>query len=142
MSIGWWLAIALVLVIIEVLTVDLVFLMLAIGTLAAALAGYLGGGFAVQVAALAVVSTALLFLVRPAIKRHLTAGGVETNALGLVGETGTLTRPIGQAPGLVRLPGGEWTARTPDDAPLAQGTTVRVVAIDGATALVVHEPTD
>src|SRR5690625_6863693 len=60
----WWLGAALVLGVVEMLTVDLLFLMLAGGAVAAALAGALGLPFVVQLLVAAVVAVLLLFGVR------------------------------------------------------------------------------
>ena len=143
----WWVGGALVLGVVETLTVDLTFLMFAGGALGGALTAALGGPFWLQVVVFALVSTLLLVLVRPWAKRHLasTTPEMRTNAEALVGrEAVTLTVVDGRG-GRVRLGGEEWSARldVPEperpgtqDAHLPTGTQVRVVAIDGAVAVV------
>lgn len=133
-----WLVAALVLGIVEVLTVDLVFIMLALAALVAALAAALGLGLAGQIVVFVLVSVALLLLVRPWAKDHLrrSTPDVRTNAQALVGlEAVALTRLSGQD-GRVRLAGETWSARSDDGAEIGAGTHVRVVSIDGATAVV------
>lgn len=134
----WWLVAALVLGIIEVLTVDLIFLMFAIAAVATALAAGLGMPLVGQVVVFALASLVLMFLVRPWAKAHLARStpDIRTNAQSLVGrEAVALTRLTGQD-GRVRLDGDTWSARTVDRAEVPAGTHVRVVSIDGATAVV------
>ena len=59
------------------------------------------------------------------------AGGA-TVAAGTVGEVRAPLAPLGS----VVAPGEEWTARTVDGQPLARGTSVRVVSVDGLTLTV------
>jgi membrane-bound serine protease (ClpP class) len=42
--------------------------------------------------------------------------------------------------GSVHIAGEEWTARSVDDRPIARGTAVKVVGVDGLTVLVEPEP--
>ncbi|WP_230297790.1 NfeD family protein [Actinomyces provencensis] len=134
----WWLAAGLVLGIVEVVTVDLIFLMLAISAVLAAGAAALGVPLVGQVAVFTVSAVVLLLLVRPWARRHLARAtpDIRTNAQSLIGrEAVALTRLTG-VEGRVRLAGETWSARTEDRAEVPAGTHVRVVRIDGATAVV------
>lgn len=134
----WWVAAAIVLGILEVLTVDLVFLMLALAALAAGVAVACGAGLAAGVGVFAVTAVLLLALVRPWAKRHLVRSvpDVATNAHALVGERAVVTERVDARDGRVQLGGETWSARTADDAVLETGAAVVVLAIDGATAVV------
>jgi membrane protein implicated in regulation of membrane protease activity len=138
MHVIWWLVAALVLGIVEVATVDLIFLMLAIAALVAALASGLGLGLVGQVVVFAAVAVVLLFLVRPWARRHLARStpDVRTNAQGLVGQEAVALSRLTGTDGRVRLVGETWSARTVDRAEVPAGTHVRVLSIDGATAVV------
>jgi len=57
-----------------------------------------------------------------------------------VGTTGVVRMPL-EPLGSIYAAGEEWSARTTDKQPLARGTHVRVVAIQGLTALVEPAPT-
>jgi membrane protein implicated in regulation of membrane protease activity len=57
----------------------------------------------------------------------------------LVGTAGVVQAPLAPL-GSVLLGGETWSARTPDDRPLERGARVRLVRIDGLTAIV--EPLD
>ena len=134
-----WLGIALVLAAVEVATVDFVFLMLAGGALAAAIASALGVGFAGQVVIAVVVAGLLLLLVRPLIKRRFLVAE-ESNRIGaasLVGRVAWVLQTVTETDGRVKLAGETWSARTPDGAAVCQpGQEVRVISIEGATAIV------
>ncbi len=137
-----WLLIAAGLALVEIFSLDLVFVMLAAGALAAAGGAAVGANLPIQLALFVAVAGLALFLVRPVAKRHLVQGpdlkhGVEA----LVGETAKVLERVGPDSGLIKLQGEEWTAR-PFDATqeIESGETVHVLKIQGATALVWKEP--
>jgi membrane protein implicated in regulation of membrane protease activity len=134
-----WLGLALVLAAIEAASVDFVFSMLAGGAAAAAIAAALGAPFALQVVIACVVAAALLAMVRPLAKRYFSVpeghGGIGTNAQ--VGRSAQVLETVTEHDGRVKLGGETWSARTvPDAAPCLPGQEVRVVSIEGATAIV------
>lgn len=135
----WWLWIlaALVCGIVEVMSVSFVFLMFAIGALAAGIASAFGANLTIQVIVFVVVSIALLALVRPFLKGRIdkTTNYVPSNTDGLIGKTAYVTEAVGERHGRVQFSGGEWSARTEGEE-LAVGTQVSVDRIDGATAVV------
>ena len=132
-----WILAALVCGIVEVMAVSFVFLMLAIGALAAGIAGALGASLAVQMIIFVVVAVALLFVVRPFLKGRVerSAPDVRTNADALIGRTGYVTEIVGERNGRIQFSGGEWSART-EGPSIPVGVEVRVERIDGATAVV------
>ena len=87
---------------------------------------------------------ALLFSVRPLIKRQFLDGEVDhqIGASGLVGRQARVLQSVTDSDGRIKLGGETWSAR------LAPGTTttvgpgeeVRVIAIHGATAIVSPVP--
>ena len=138
----FWIGGALLLVVIETVTADLTFLMIAGGALGGGLTSFLGGPLWAQVVVFACVSTLLLFAVRPWAKRRLaaTTPQMKTNVEALIGRSATTITAVDDGGGRVRLGGEEWSARL---APVVQGTTrleagasVIVTEIDGAVAVV------
>lgn len=142
---GWlaWLGVALALGAIEAATVDFVFLMLAGGALGGAAAAAFGVAFPVQVV-VAVASAALLLgLVRPWAKRRFSvrsAAASQIGAAGNVGRSAFVLETVTNTTGRVKLSGETWSARTTDQQDYQPGDEVRVVAIEGATAVVTHAP--
>jgi membrane protein implicated in regulation of membrane protease activity len=137
---GWvgWLLAAGVLGVAELLTLTLVLGMLALAALPAAAVAAFGGPLALQVVVFAVGGVATLAGVRPIARRHARGGpGLRTGAAALVGQSGTVVAPIGAVAGQVRVGGEVWTARAyAEDMAIPAGARVDVVAIEGATAVV------
>jgi membrane protein implicated in regulation of membrane protease activity len=133
-----WLALALVLGIIETTTLDLVFLMLAGGAAAGAIAALLGAPFLVAALVAIASSAALLGVVRPVAKRHLQQPlSMRTGAAALVGSKAVVLETVHAHGGLIKLAGETWTARPFDEhETIEAGKTVDVIEIKGATALV------
>ncbi|NCT89882.1 NfeD family protein [Cellulomonas sp. APG4] len=135
----WWLVAAIVLGVIEVLTLDLVLLMFAVGATAAIVANVAGASVTVQVLAFAATSLVMLVGLRPYLLRNLRRRTplVETNAAGLVGRAALTLSEVTARGGLVKLAGEEWSARTtPGAAAIPADVEARVLRIDGATAVV------
>jgi len=139
----FWVGLLLAFVIVEVITVDFTFLMLAGGCVGGLGAGLLRAPFWAQILIAGVFALLLLFVVRPAIKRSLGRGADQTptNVAALLGIGGTVTTPFVAGQGHVKLTNGEtWTARLSQatiERPVDTGERVVVTAIEGATAIVV-----
>lgn len=138
-----WLGLALVLAAVEAATVDLTFLMLSGGALAASLAAALGVNVPFQIVIGLVVASLLVAVVRPLVKRRFMSDenlhGIGTPSL--VGREARVLQTVTEWDGRVKLAGDTWSARTPDGARQCRpGEEVTVVAIEGATAIVTSEP--
>ena len=135
----WWAVAALLLAAAELLTVDLIFLMLAGGAAGGAVTALLGGGVPLQFGVFAIVSVLLLAVVRPVATRHLkSTPATRTGTAALVGTVGVVIEPVGtDSAGRIKLGGEIWSARSYDEhSQLPAGTSVYVIEIQGATALV------
>ncbi len=135
-----WTALAILLGVAELLSLDLVLLMLAVGAGAGILTALLGLPIAVQVLAAIGTSIAMLALVRPSMVKRMH-GGPEL-VMGhdaLVGKQGVVVSRVTADSGQVRIAGELWSARAYDETTvIEEGARVDVFQIDGATALV-HE---
>ncbi|HLS04517.1 MAG TPA: NfeD family protein [Actinomycetales bacterium] len=133
-----WLALALLFAVVEMLTLDLIFAMLAGGALFAMGSSLLGGNVWVQVVAFALASLLLLVLLRPwGLKMIFRKGPlIPTGADAHIGRPAVVVSEVTTLEGRVKLMGEVWTARTEENTVLAVGTAVTVVRIDGATAIV------
>ena len=132
-----WLGLAVVLAVVEMLSLDLVLLMFAVGALAAAAAAGLGAPIWITLPIFAIVSLLLLFLVRPSVVAKLHSGPtLQTGHANLVGATAVVVEPVDARQGRVQLRGELWSARTEHDTVLDTDAEVLVVRIDGATAVV------
>jgi membrane protein implicated in regulation of membrane protease activity len=138
-----WLVLILAFATIEVFTLEMTFLMLALGSVAGLLSGLFGIPWWAQFIIAAVVAVALMLVLRPPLLRALRRGGdpARSNVDALIGAEGTVVQTVGDAGGQVRLQNGEtWTARlspATEQVDVPVGGRVLVTGIDGATAVVV-----
>ncbi len=134
-----WLGVALVAGTVEVLTLDLIFLMIAGGAVAASVAAAFGAPLTVDLIVFAVTSGLLLLAARPPLLAYLRRNvpSSTTGAAALVGAEGEVLVAVSRDGGRVKLAGEVWSARSATGGlPLEVGSQVRVVRIDGATAVV------
>ena len=123
----------------EIVSLDLVLLMFAGGALGGMTLALVGGATVLQMVAFIAISGVLLALVRPIATKHLTQrtplqlDGVDS----LIGRTAKVTREIDSSSGRIRMGADEWSARTQHSGEsFAVGDTVRILQVDGATAVV------
>lgn len=133
-----WLVASLVLVGVELTTLDLLALMVAVGAAAGALSAAIGAPLAAQIVVAVIAAVAMLGVVRPVALRHLrTPLELRTGTERLVGSDAVVLERVDAHGGRVKLDGETWSAR----AYAAEGTAepgeiVNVIEIDGATAVV------
>lgn len=135
-----WLVAAMVLGGAEMLSLDLVLLMLAVGALGGMTADLLGLGLGVQVVVALATSVGLLALVRPGVVKKLHHGpDLVQGHDALVGAEGFAIAEISEQSGQAKLSGEVWTVRPYDPSVvIPSGAKVQVLEIRGATAYV-HE---
>lgn len=136
--IGWLVLIAVFLVI-EMLTLDFTFLMLALGGTVGLLTGLVGAPIWLQVIVAAFAAAVFILLIRPPLLKRLHRGEdpAKSNIDALIDLRGIALEDITQVSGQVRLSNGDtWTARSMSGYPLPAGSAVIVTQISGATALV------
>ena len=139
-----WLVIVLTAVVIELLTLEFTFLMIAAGALIGGLGtNLLGADWWVQVAVAAVVTALLLFTIRPVLLRTVAKNDplIPTNVDALAGMSGVVVAQFVDQGGTVKLRNGEtWTARTESQVGFVEGDQVSVVRVEGATVVVDQVP--
>ena len=135
-----WLVIVLTAVVIELLTLEFTFLMVAAGALIGGLGtNLLGADWWVQVAVAAVVTALLLFTIRPVLLRTVAKNDplIPTNVDALAGMPGVVVSDFVDQSGAVKLRNGEtWTARTETSTAFSDGDQVSVIRVEGATVVV------
>ncbi|GAA0987452.1 hypothetical protein ENKNEFLB_02460 [Nocardioides aquaticus] len=139
-----WLGLTVALGAAEMLSLDFVLVMLAVGAGGGLVVALAGGPVVLQVVIAAITAVGMLALVRPPVLRHLKSGPELSLGHGkLVGSRGTVTVAVtGLTAGRVRLGGEEWSAAPYDEhLTIAAGETVEVFEIRGATAYVHPVPT-
>ncbi|MCB0896251.1 MAG: NfeD family protein [Nocardioides sp.] len=134
-----WLGIAAVLGAAELVSLDLVLIMLAIGALAGAVTAAIGAAFVAQILVAGIASIAMLALVRPGLVAKLHQGPeLKLGPSKLLGQRAVVTQRItGLAVGQIKLAGETWSAAPYDEhVTIEPGATVEVFEIRGATAYV------
>ena len=133
-----WGVVFAVAVIAELATLQLVTIWFAAGALGAFVAASAGAGTMVQCIVCVAVSTLLLLVTRPILRKLRVQRIIPTNADAEVGKLAVVTEEINdeQDTGRVRIGGVNWRARTGSDEILAEGASVRVTRIEGTTAFV------
>jgi membrane protein implicated in regulation of membrane protease activity len=137
-----WFSIAVVLSIAEVLGGEFVLLMLGGGALITALVSLGVGLLWVQLVVFALASLALVFGLRPQLKRHfIRPAQIRSGIEALIGSKATVISTVDSAGGQVKIGGEVWSAVGVDGhRPLPPGTPVTVVEVRGATAVVIWGP--
>ena len=137
----YWLAIFVILLIIEIVTMGLTTIWFAGGALAAMAAGLIGFETGIQILVFLVVSVLLLVLTRPIAVKYFNEERQKTNAESLIGQQALVLEDIDtlQAAGLVEVRGQEWSAKT--DEPNGKIAKNKVVVIEGiqGVKLIVRE---
>jgi membrane protein implicated in regulation of membrane protease activity len=134
-----WLVLAVGLGVAEMLSLDLILLMVAVGALVGALAALASFPVILQVLLAAGGSAAMLSLVRPSLVAKLHNGPTLVSGHNkLVGQQGVVTEQLStQQPGRVKVGGEIWSAQPYDESlTIEPGQAVEIFAIRGATAYV------
>lgn len=133
-----WAAAMVLLGVAEMLSLDFVLIMLAVGAGAGAVSSLVSPSIWVDLAVAAVVAVGMLALVRPSLVKRLHSGPeLTTGHSALVGRKAVVLETVDEHAGRVKLAGEVWTARAFDpDIRIETGAQVEVYAIDGATVVV------
>ena len=133
-----WLALAGAFVVLEILTMSLIFASFALAALIGALAAALWTHSIAQWLGFALAAVLTLAILRPFARKYLFSKSTDTRTGfdALIGGVGVATSEISPAGGQVRFHGEIWSARSESDLILA-GAEVIVNDIDGAVAIVI-----
>ncbi|GAA1806393.1 NfeD family protein [Nesterenkonia flava] len=137
-----WLSLAFVLLVLEVLMLDLLFLMLAAGAIAAFTVSLAGGEAWLQVVIGSVTALLMLGAVRPLALKHLRKGPADqlTNIARMTGAEAEVLETVTAHSGLAEVDGDTWTARAAGEFRLEPGMTAVVQSVDGATVYLKPAP--
>lgn len=138
----FWLLIAIALTVVEALTVQLVAIWFALGSLAAIVPAMLRMPMWVQLLVFALIAGLSMACTRPFVKRFLNTRKERTNADRVVGETGIVLEEINNlaSTGRATVMGLDWTARSADGSTIPAGAYVVAQAIDGVKLVVLQAP--
>lgn len=137
-----WLALTFVLAVVESFVLDLMFLMLAVGALAAMTVSLAGGAAWMQVVIGSVTALLMLGAVRPIALKHLKKGPEDqlTNIDRMQGMEAHTIETVTDSSGLAEVDGDTWTARAAGDYRIEPGAAALVESVDGATVYLKPSP--
>ena len=133
-----WLAVFVLLIVIELATMGLTTIWFAGGAVAGFIASMLGANVVIQAVVFFVVSIVLLIFTRPFAVRYINSNKTKTNIDGFIGQEALVLEEINniRETGCARLEGKEWTARSVDDTVIPADTVVIVERIEGVKLIV------
>ncbi len=135
-----WLGLAIILVIIEGLTMGLTTIWFAMGALISMLLAFFHIPIPWQVLIFLVLSGVLLIFTRPVAIKKLKIGGVKTNSEGLIGESGVVTETIPKdEKGRAKVHGQNWSAASLTGDTIPEKTRIIIDKIEGVTLYVTPE---
>ena len=133
----FWLALAVVFIVVEVLTFSLTTIWFAGGAFIMIFLSFAPIPFRWQLLIFAIASFALLAFTRPFAVKKLKVKSVALNSDSLVGKKVRVTEKITELEkGAVKVNGVVWSARSKSGAPIESGSECVVTAIEGATLVV------
>ena len=134
-----WLAVMIILIVIEIITVGLTTIWFAGGAIVAMIVSALGGGTVLQISMFLAVSFVLVVFTRPIALKYITSKRVKTNYEGIIGKIVRITQDVDNinGTGCAVVNGQEWTVRAADDdRKLATGSLAKLVNISGVKLIV------
>ena len=134
-----WLALVIVLLIIEIVTVGLTSIWAAGGALVALILNILNVPLVGQIAAFLVVTIVLLWFTRPFAVRFINSHREKTNYEGIIGKTVRISERVSNIDqtGTAVVNGQEWTVRAEKEGEILEaGTLAKVVNISGVKLIV------
>ena len=134
----FWLIAMVIFMVAEGLTVTLVSIWFAVGSLAAIFVALFGGNVIVQVFVFLGVSVLLLACLRSLVRRYLNPHLIHTNVDSVVGCEGVVTSDVNNvaALGQVEINGLSWSARSTTGEALREGARIRVDKVEGVKVFV------
>ncbi len=132
-----WVAVTIICVVIEALTLALTTIWFGISAFVLIFLAFTPLPFVAQVFIFFVLSLVLLIFTRPFVKKKLSQKQVATNYERIIGQTAIVTKKITALDkGSIKINGMEWTAAVKEDIVLEKGSKCIIEEIAGVTAYV------
>lgn len=136
-----WLILFVVLIILELCTVNLTTIWFAFGALLAYIVSLFTDNVMIQTTVFLTVSVITLILTRPVVRKYLLTKPSRTNADMLIGKTGIVTKEITKTDiGEVKIDGKYWSAKA--NKKIKEGSKVEILAIEGVKLIVKEKEDD
>ena len=131
-----WFALIFVFLIIEAITLNLVTIWFAFGSICAYITSYFTENIIIQLIVFTVTTVISLILTKPFVEKLLKKGNKEsTNFDRIIGKIGIVTKTIKKHEcGRVKIDGKDWMAVSKEE--IKTGTEVEILKIEGAKIIV------
>jgi membrane protein implicated in regulation of membrane protease activity len=129
----YWIIVAILCVVIEIMTVGFAFMCFAIGAVAAALVTFCGSSFDMQLLTFGVVTLLSFFFIRPMmlkITQRKDKEKAKSNADALIGRRGIVDEEITELGGRVVIDGDNWKAVSENGERIPKGAAVEITEIN------------
>ena len=139
----FWLIVAGIFFIVEIITVGFFVFWFGVGALIAMIVSFFTDNILIQTASFIISSTALLFATRPFVNKFLNnKKSVNTNVYSIINKEGIVIEDINslEATGQVKVGGEVWSAYCKENITIPKGTTITVLKVKGVKLLV--KPTE
>ena len=132
-----WVAVTIICVVIESLTLALTTIWFGISAFVMVFLAFTPLPFPAQLFIFVVLAFALLIFTRPVVKQKLNQKKIATNYERIIGQIAVVTKKITALDkGSVKINGMEWTAAVKEDITLEEGSKCIIEEIAGVTAYV------
>ena len=136
-----WLILFVILIILELCTINLTTIWFAFGALLAYVTSLFFDNVLIQTTVFLVVSVATLIFTRPIVKKYLLKKPSRTNADMLIGKVGIVTKEIVKDNvGEVKIDGKYWSAKS--NKKIKEGSKVEILPIEGVKLIVEKKEED
>lgn len=130
-----WFALIFVFIIIEAITLNLVTIWFAFGSICAYITSYFTENIIIQLIVFTVVSTVSLLLTKPFVEKYIKKNKESTNFDRIIGQIGIVTKEIKKHDsGRVKIDGKDWMAISEKN--IKEGMEVEILKIEGAKIIV------
>ena len=130
-----WFALIFVFLIIEAITLNLVTIWFAFGSICAYITSYFTENIIIQLIVFVITSSVSLLLTKPLVEKYFKKNKVSTNFDRIIGQIGIVTKTIKKHEGgRVKIDGKDWMAIS--DKEIKNGSEVEILKIEGAKIIV------
>ena len=137
MTLVWFIAF-IILLFVELITVNLVTIWFAIGAIASMITSIFVDSIVIQVIVFIVLSLVTLIATKPIMRKFKKFDVIPTNSDRVIGKIGDVIKDIKKNEyGEVKVYGNVWTATSDEEIPI--GSKVKVISIDGVKLIVKKE---
>lgn len=135
---GLWIAVLIIFLVFEIMTLGLTSIWFAGGAIFACIAAAFGAHGLTQVGVFLMASGILMIAVKPVAGKYFNNSRQKTNLDAIIGKQAMVTIKIDNilGQGEINLAGQMWTARSTDDTIIEEGSRVEIVSIEGVKAIV------